>query len=90
MSGKMCSEFGLARCYTITIEGKIDISWSDWLGSLKLSQEQDSDGSQVTILRGILPDQSALRGLLNRLWDLNLVVCSVTQINHSKKRKEVI
>jgi len=36
---------------------------------------------QVTILSGEVVDQAALRGLLNRLWDLNLVLRSVQQFD---------
>jgi len=35
----------------------------------------------VTILSGVLADQAVMRGLLNRLWDLNLVVRSVEQVD---------
>ena len=38
---------------------------------------------QVTTLSGLLIDQVALRGLLNRLWDLNLVLRSVQQFDPS-------
>jgi hypothetical protein len=32
----------------------------------------------VTDLIGTLPDQSALQGVLNRIWNLNLTVLSVS------------
>ena len=35
------------------------------------------DGT-VTDLNGTLPDQSALQGVLNRIWNLNLTVLSVS------------
>jgi hypothetical protein len=61
------------------VEGKIDASWSDWLCGMQLASRKEH-GMQVTTLSGILTDQAALRGLLNRLWDLNLVLRSVQQI----------
>jgi hypothetical protein len=42
--------------------------------------EQASDGSQVTILRGHLADEAALRGILTKLWNLNLTLISVYRI----------
>ncbi len=70
-----------AKPYLISIEGKIDISWSDWLGGLEIVLRKEVDGSHVTTLSGVLADQAALRGLLNLLWDMNLVIRSVQQID---------
>jgi len=67
--------------YQITVEGKIDPSWSDWLGGMRLVSRKETDGMQITILSGTIVDQVALRGLLNRLWDLNLILRSVHQID---------
>ena len=73
----------LSRYYQVTVEGKIDASWSDWLGGMRLVSQQETDGIQVTILSGVLVDQVALRGLLNQMWDLNLVLRSVQEVNPS-------
>lgn len=81
MAAEMQNSPDHSRAYTITVEGKIDPSWSDWLGGLELTVRKEYDGSLVTTLRGQLSDQAALRGLLNRLWDLNLVVRSVQQVD---------
>ena len=70
-----------SRVYQITVEGKIDASWSNWLGSMQLVLRKEATGMQITILTGVLIDQAALRGVLNRLWDLNLVLRSVQQVD---------
>ena len=70
-----------SRGYRITVEGKIDPSWSDWLGGMQLVTRKEAAGMPITTLSGVLIDQAALRGLLNRLWDLNLVVRSVEQFD---------
>ena len=70
-----------SRFYRITVEAKIDPSWSDWLGGMQLATRKEADDMTVTTLSGVLIDQAALRGLLNRLWDLNLVVRSVEQVD---------
>ena len=70
-----------SKVYQITVEGKIDESWSDWLGGMQLVLRKEANGMQITILTGLLIDQAALRGVLNRLWDLNLVLRSVQQVD---------
>lgn len=65
--------------YQIIVEGELNESWSDWLGNVKLKRgNQEIDTSQ-TILLSEVPDQAALRGLLNRIWDLNLELISVNR-----------
>lgn len=65
--------------YQIIVEGELNESWSDWLGNVKLKKgNQEIDTSQ-TILLSEIPDQAALRGLLNRIWDLNLELISVNR-----------
>jgi hypothetical protein len=71
----------ISRTYQITVEGKIDASWSDWLGGMQLVSRKEADDMIVTTLSGVLTDQAALRGLLIRLWDLNLVVRAVQQVD---------
>ena len=81
MSNKNSSTSETKRYYQITVEGKIDPSWSEWLGNMQLVSRKEANGMYLTTLSGALTDQPALRGLLNRLWDLNLVLCSVQQVD---------
>jgi hypothetical protein len=83
MSIEMRNPSRLPRYYQITVEGKIAPSWSDWLEGMQLTSQKEAIGVQTTTLSGIIVDQTALRGLLNRLWDLNLVLCSIQQVNPS-------
>lgn len=66
--------------YEIKIQGNVDPSWSDWLNGLTLRAETHPRFGCVTALTGPVTDQAALRGILNRLWDLNLCLISVTEI----------
>ena len=67
--------------YEIRIKGHLDQYWSDRFASLKLTHlEQDE-----TLLSGLLPDQVALHGLLERIRDLNLTLISVISGDPSTK-----
>lgn len=67
------------RCktwYQIKVRGVLEEGWSDWLDGMEISVETDQQGG-VTTLTGPVRDQAALRGLLSKLWDVNLSLISV-------------
>ncbi len=64
------------RC-RITVRGRVASHWSRWLEGLQLSYRVSDGGDDVTDLCGTVPDQSALHGVLNRIWNLNLTVLSL-------------
>ena len=69
-----------AQVYRIRVQGNLDPRWSEWLGSMSVVSEQTAEGLPTTVLAGPVADQAALRGILTRLWDLNLDIVSVTRI----------
>jgi len=65
--------------YRITVQGRLDESWSRWFNGLTI-ECTSTDDSAITTLTSPVVDQPALRGILNKLWDLNLILISVTRI----------
>jgi hypothetical protein len=68
-----------APVYCITVQGHLDETWGTWLHNLTI-ETADEHGACVTRLTGEIADQAALRGLLNRLWDWNLTLITVTRV----------
>ncbi len=64
--------------YQIRVEGKLDQSWSDWFSGLTITVEGPSPAD--TMITGAV-DQSTLRGILTKIWDLNLILISVTRLD---------
>jgi hypothetical protein len=64
--------------YQIKIEGRLDESWSEWFNGLTVTVVSD-----VTTIFGAVSDQAALRGILDRVCDLNLALISVTRIAYN-------
>jgi hypothetical protein len=81
--------------YQIKIAGHLDKSWSAWLNCMAIACETDENTqAPVTVLTCPITDQPALRGLLNKLFDLNLMILSVigpnpdADQNHSQGTQE--
>ena len=69
-----------ACVYQITVQGLLDASWAVWFSGLTITSADGPDAQTLTTLTGSVADQSALRGMLNRVWDLNLIVVSVIRL----------
>jgi hypothetical protein len=67
--------------YQIKVRGKLDERWSDWFSGLRVVTESESP--PITTLVGSI-DQAGLRGVLNKLWDLNLTLVSVNRIREGE------
>ncbi|MCA9922430.1 MAG: hypothetical protein KC419_00040 [Anaerolineales bacterium] len=68
--------FDQPSIYQIWVNGTLDPKWSDWFDGFTITP-LDNDN---TMLVGIVMDQAALHGLLNKLRDLGLPLLLVKQI----------
>jgi len=62
--------------YEIRLKGHLDNRWATWFDGLTLTT--CSDGT--TTIRGIVVDQSALHGLLQKVRDIGLPLLSVIRV----------
>jgi hypothetical protein len=70
--------------YQIKVQGQLDERWADWFDGMTLTFESASNSSSITTLSGAVADQAKLRGILSKIWDLNMTVISVTQVELDK------
>jgi hypothetical protein len=67
--------------YEIKVQGELDQSWEVYFKGLAVTPgSSGGQASPITTLVGPVIDQSALRGLLCKLWDLNLTLISVRRL----------
>jgi shikimate kinase len=76
-------EFDRPSRYRISVKGHLDDSWSEWLGGLVITEDDD-----MTVLSGTITDQAALYGLLIKLRDLNLILMSMNREDAPASVKE--
>ena len=63
--------------YQIKVKGILDEQWSDWFDGLTIMPYSN----ESTILTGVIRDQAALHGLLNKIRDLGLTLLSVKRVD---------
>ena len=66
-------EMTMARHYYITVTEHLDASWSTWFDGLTITH--DTHGTST--LAGVVRDQSALYGLIDKARDLGLTLVAV-------------
>jgi hypothetical protein len=67
-----------ARRYEIRVKGHLDTRWAAWFEGMSLIHAADG----TTALSGLVTDQAALHGLLQKLRDLGVPLLSVTDGGH--------
>jgi len=67
--------------YAITVEGRLDETWSERLGGMNITTRTRGDESVVTTLVGRMRDQAQLTGVLNTLYEMHLPILSVENVS---------
>ncbi len=74
--------------YQIEVRGRLDCSWAEWCGGMTISSEHGPSGATST-LTGPIMDQAELRGVLERIWDLNLTLISLRLVKTGRQDQVV-
>jgi hypothetical protein len=61
--------------YEIRVDGVLDGRWSEWFDGLQIEPQGDQ-----TLLSGVLADQPALHGILDKVRDLGLSIIAVRRL----------
>ncbi len=69
------------KYFEIRVKGHLDESWSEWLEGLELKLLDNGE----MVLSGQIEDQSALMGVLDKLYRLNLTLLSLNQVNSNNR-----
>jgi hypothetical protein len=73
--------------YEIQVRGELDRDWEAWFNGLAVTITYASEQPPTTTLIGPVADQAALRGMLCKLWDLNLTLISVRRVEADAKEE---
>jgi hypothetical protein len=71
------------NAYRIMIKETINMDVTRWFDGLTLTPLENCG----TLLTGAFSDQSALRGFLDQLWNLNFTVVSVEKVGNGFHRE---
>lgn len=85
MSDMPTGQHGPGR-YEIRIKGHLEVRWVTWFDGLSVTN--DSNGT--TVIHGVVADQAALHGLLQKVRDAGLPLVSVTQVGNSAATRPAV
>mgnify|MGYP001821003301 CR=1 FL=1 len=66
----------VGQLYRIRVKGHLNSHWTGWFEGLTISHQDDG----TTLLSGVIVDQPALHGLINKIRDLGLPLLSVARV----------
>lgn len=75
------AESDAAHIYCLRATGHLDQTWASRLAWVEVQHDTDLDGKPITVLTGALPDQSALVGVVNLLFDLGMELISLNVVD---------
>jgi hypothetical protein len=77
MSEKSTDRHHGAGRYEIRLQGRLHSRWAAWFDGMTLAR----CGDGTTVIRGLVADQAALHGLLQKVRDMGLPLVSVTRVD---------
>ena len=69
------------QTYQIRIKGHVNLDWSVWFENLTVEHMDNGE----TLLCGLLPDQTALHGVLMKIRDLGMTLVEVKYIEPNSR-----
>jgi len=66
----------------------LDERWVTRLGDMQATIDRSEQGRPITRLEGPVPDQTALAGLLETLYELRLPVLTVVRVKPDERAKQ--
>ena len=66
--------------YRIRVQGELDARWEEYFGDMTITKETLPGGGQVTVLSGLLEDQAAVQGVLQKLYNLGFALLSLEKV----------
>ena len=63
--------------YEIVVNGHLSSRWTAWFDGFAITCEPDG----TSVLRGVVADQAALHGLLQKLRDLGIPLLALNQLD---------
>jgi hypothetical protein len=78
--GKSNLTIAAAARYRIEIVGPLDNRWSHWFGGAEITVTGPADRLPRTTIVSPAVDQVQLRGMVNKIWDLNLELISLQRL----------
>jgi hypothetical protein len=73
--------------YRIVLQGRLDKKWSDYFAGMSIETRKSETGVSITVLNGLLTDQSALHGVIRQIRDLDLPLLLVQYVDGTDSKE---
>ncbi len=84
------SEANEPAVWRICLDGRVQENWTEWFTWASVRCVTYPDGGWQTVAEGELRDRAALRGLISKMWGMNISVVSVDRIGDPTKREDLL
>ena len=69
--------------YRICVQGQLDSAWMDYFEGMQIENVCEDGNYKVTFLSGMLVDQAAVQGVLQKLYNLGFALIRAERIEES-------